>query len=160
MTRRRDNRADYNTRPSNSISFMPAVASTSGRLHCELVRIFVFADSSGNGPVFSASGAESKLELLNFSQAYVEGGMQGHGYALLPLTAKTARTKKVCQRLADQDSSLRRGQITTIHTMGVSCDQSTCLGASSSWGSRSAISVHRIDGSGDDILWPAKVKLL
>ena len=45
----RDNRADYNNRPSNSISFMPAVASTSGRLLCELVHIFVFADSSGNG---------------------------------------------------------------------------------------------------------------
>ena len=34
----RDYRADYNNRPSNAISFMPAVASTSGRLHCEFVR--------------------------------------------------------------------------------------------------------------------------
>ncbi len=35
-------RADYSTRPSNSISFMPAaVATTFGRLHCdcELVRM-------------------------------------------------------------------------------------------------------------------------
>ena len=30
-------RADYNNRPSNSISLMPAVATTSGRLDCELV---------------------------------------------------------------------------------------------------------------------------
>jgi hypothetical protein len=29
----RDYRADYNIHPSNSISFMPAVADTSGRLH-------------------------------------------------------------------------------------------------------------------------------
>ena len=35
----RDYRADYNNRPSNTISFMPSVASTSGRLHRELVRI-------------------------------------------------------------------------------------------------------------------------
>jgi hypothetical protein len=36
----RDYRTDYNNRPSNSISFMPSVASTSGRLHCKLVRLF------------------------------------------------------------------------------------------------------------------------
>ncbi len=38
-------RADYNNRPSNAISLMPAVASTSGRLHRELVRILIFAGS-------------------------------------------------------------------------------------------------------------------
>ena len=36
----RQYRADYNNRPSNAISFMPAIASTSGRLHCEFVRLF------------------------------------------------------------------------------------------------------------------------
>jgi hypothetical protein len=41
----RDYRADYSNRNSNSISFMPAVASTSDRLHCELVH-FVLAGSS------------------------------------------------------------------------------------------------------------------
>ena len=36
----RDYRADYNNRPSNSISFMTdVVATTSGCLHCECVRI-------------------------------------------------------------------------------------------------------------------------
>ena len=35
----REHRAAYNNRPSNSISFMPAIATTSGRLHCEYVRI-------------------------------------------------------------------------------------------------------------------------
>jgi hypothetical protein len=35
----REYRADYSKRPSNSISFMPIVATTSGPLHCELVRI-------------------------------------------------------------------------------------------------------------------------
>jgi hypothetical protein len=32
-------RADYNKLSSNSISFMPVVAITSGGLHCESVRI-------------------------------------------------------------------------------------------------------------------------
>ncbi len=35
----RDYRADYNNSPSNAVCFMPAVASTSGCLHCELERI-------------------------------------------------------------------------------------------------------------------------
>ena len=35
---------DYNRRPSNSISFRTSVPSTSGRLHCELVRIFFLQD--------------------------------------------------------------------------------------------------------------------
>ena len=35
----RDYRAAYNNRLSNAISFVPAVASTSGHLHFELVRI-------------------------------------------------------------------------------------------------------------------------
>ena len=33
----RDYGVDYNNRPSNSISFIPAVPRTSGGLHCELV---------------------------------------------------------------------------------------------------------------------------
>ena len=32
-------RTDYNNNPPNSISFMPAIASTSGRLHSEFVRL-------------------------------------------------------------------------------------------------------------------------
>jgi hypothetical protein len=33
-------RADYNNRPPSAVSFMPAIASTSGRLHSEFVRLF------------------------------------------------------------------------------------------------------------------------
>jgi hypothetical protein len=32
-------RADYNNRPQSAVSFMPAIASTSGRLHSEFVRL-------------------------------------------------------------------------------------------------------------------------
>ena len=38
----RQYRADYNNRPSNAISFMPALASTSGRLHSEFVRFLFY----------------------------------------------------------------------------------------------------------------------
>ena len=34
-------RDDYNNRPSNSISIMTAITSTSGRLHCEFVRLLL-----------------------------------------------------------------------------------------------------------------------
>ncbi len=35
-------RADYNNRTPNVVSFMPSIASTSGRLHSEFVRILIF----------------------------------------------------------------------------------------------------------------------
>jgi hypothetical protein len=41
-------RADYNNNPPNTVSFMPAIASTSGRLHSEFVRLFILTGSSGN----------------------------------------------------------------------------------------------------------------
>jgi hypothetical protein len=51
-------RADYNNRPSTSISFMPAVASTSGRLHCEYVRILLLQAHRKTDRFFAASGVE------------------------------------------------------------------------------------------------------
>ncbi len=49
----RDYRADYSNCNSKSISFMPAVASTSGRLHCERVRIlFVQTHMKNDCPLF------------------------------------------------------------------------------------------------------------
>jgi len=33
-------RADYNNYPPNVVSFMPDIASTSGRLHSEFIRLF------------------------------------------------------------------------------------------------------------------------
>ena len=40
-------RADYSKNPPNAVSFMPAIPSTSGRLHSECVRL-LFLHSSGN----------------------------------------------------------------------------------------------------------------
>ena len=49
-------RAHYN----NAISFMPAVAvaSTSGRLHCELVRILFLQTHWKTDRIFAASGVQ------------------------------------------------------------------------------------------------------
>jgi len=44
----REHHADYNNRPSNVISFMTAVTTTSDRLHCELVRILFLQTHEGN----------------------------------------------------------------------------------------------------------------
>ena len=37
-------RADYNNNPPNAISFIPAIASTSGRLHSEFIRLLFLQD--------------------------------------------------------------------------------------------------------------------
>jgi hypothetical protein len=51
----RQYRADYNNRPSNAISFMPAIASTSGRLHSEFVRLLSLQETVR---FFAASGVQ------------------------------------------------------------------------------------------------------
>ena len=47
---------DYNNRPSNPISFMPAITSTSGCLHGELVRLFLLQTHRETDRFFAASG--------------------------------------------------------------------------------------------------------
>ena len=37
-------RGDYKNRPSHTISLMPAIASTAGRLHCEFERLLFLQD--------------------------------------------------------------------------------------------------------------------
>jgi hypothetical protein len=54
----RDYRADYNNRPSNAISFMPAVASTSGRLHFEFVLILFLQTHRESDRFSAASGVQ------------------------------------------------------------------------------------------------------
>ena len=52
-------RADYNNNPPNSISFMPAIASTSGRLHSEFIRILFLQAHRETDRFFTASGVQS-----------------------------------------------------------------------------------------------------
>ncbi len=47
-------RSDYNNNPPNSISFIPSIPSTSGRLHSEFVWLLsILTRSLGNWPLFS-----------------------------------------------------------------------------------------------------------
>jgi hypothetical protein len=68
----RQYRADYNNRPSNAISYMPAIASTSGRLHSELVRLLFLQAHRETDRIFAASGvqlAQSTSGLFHFRRA-------------------------------------------------------------------------------------------
>ena len=49
---------DYNNRPSNDISFMPAIARTSGRLHSEFVSLLFLQAHRETDRFFAASGVQ------------------------------------------------------------------------------------------------------
>jgi hypothetical protein len=51
-------RANYNNRSSNVISFMPAIASTCGRLHSEIVLLLFFQAHRETDRFFAASGVQ------------------------------------------------------------------------------------------------------
>ena len=51
-------RADYNNNPPRSVSFMPAIASTSGRIHSEFVRLLFLQAHRETDRFFAASGVQ------------------------------------------------------------------------------------------------------
>ena len=51
-------RVDYNNNPSNSISFMSAIASTSGRLHSEFVRLLFLQSHRQTDRFVAVSGVQ------------------------------------------------------------------------------------------------------
>ena len=51
-------RADYNNNPPNTVSFMPAIASTSGRLHSEFVRLLFLQAHRETDRFFAAPGVQ------------------------------------------------------------------------------------------------------
>jgi hypothetical protein len=51
-------RSDYNNRPPSAVSFMPAIASTSGRLHSEFVRLLFLQAHRESDRFFAASGVQ------------------------------------------------------------------------------------------------------
>ncbi len=59
-------RSDYNNRPSHAISFMPAIASTSGRLHCEFVRLLFLQETDR---YLAASGVQLAQTNFHFRRA-------------------------------------------------------------------------------------------
>jgi hypothetical protein len=51
-------RTDYNNRPPSAVSFIPAMASTSGRLHSEFVRLLFLQTHRETDRFFAASGVQ------------------------------------------------------------------------------------------------------
>ena len=47
--------ADYNNNPPNTVSFIPSIASTSGRLHSEFVRLLFLQTHRETDPFFTTS---------------------------------------------------------------------------------------------------------
>jgi hypothetical protein len=65
-------RADYNNNPPRSVSFMPAIASTSGMLHSEFIRLLFLQTHRETDRFFAASGvqlAQSTSGLFQFHDA-------------------------------------------------------------------------------------------
>jgi hypothetical protein len=54
-------RADYNNRSPSAVSFMPAIVSTSGRLHSEFVRLLFLQAHRETDRFFAASGVQSTV---------------------------------------------------------------------------------------------------
>jgi hypothetical protein len=52
-------RTDYNNNPPNTVSFMPAIASTSGRLHSEFFRLLFLQAHRETDRFFASSGVLS-----------------------------------------------------------------------------------------------------
>ena len=52
-------RADYNNNPPSAVSFMPAIASASGRLHSEFIRLLFLQAHRETDRFFAASGVPS-----------------------------------------------------------------------------------------------------
>jgi hypothetical protein len=50
---------DYNHNPPNAISFMPGIASTSGRLHSEFIRLLFLQAHRETDRFFTTSGVQS-----------------------------------------------------------------------------------------------------
>ena len=51
-------RTDYNMNPPNTVSFMPTIDSTSGRLHTEFVRLLFLQTHRETDRFFAASGVQ------------------------------------------------------------------------------------------------------
>ena len=65
-------RADYNNRPPSAVSFMPDIASTSGRLHSEFVRLLFLQSHRETDRFFAGSGvqpAQTQRGMFHFRHA-------------------------------------------------------------------------------------------
>ncbi len=69
---RTEYRSDYNNNPPNTVSFMPDIPSTSGRLHSEFVRLLFLQTHRETDRFFAASGvqlAQTDRDQFHFRRA-------------------------------------------------------------------------------------------
>ncbi len=72
-------RPDYNNRPPSAVSFIPAIASTSGRLHSEFVRLLFFKAHRETDRFFASSGvqpAQTQRDMFHFRRADFSSGLK------------------------------------------------------------------------------------
>ena len=83
-------RDDYNSRPPSTVSFMPTIASTSGRLHSEFVRLLFLQAHRETDRFFAASGVQSaqSTSVYRFRRAAFLSGLKSKvGLALAKAAA-------------------------------------------------------------------------
>ena len=72
-------RADYNNRSPSEVSFMPVIASTSGRLHSEFVRLLFLQAHRETDRFFAASGlqsVQSTSDMVHFRRSTFSSGFK------------------------------------------------------------------------------------
>ncbi len=70
-------RADYNNNPPNAVAFMPAIPSTSGRLHSDFIRLLFLQSHRETDRSFTLSGVQ-------FAQSNMGGFFHFHPRFFLP----------------------------------------------------------------------------
>jgi hypothetical protein len=95
--------ADYNNRPPSAISFMPVIASTSGRLHSEFVRLLFLQAHRETDLFFASSGvqpAQTQRVMFHFRRTAFSSGFKSKVGLTLAKAARcsTSTTNPVCAR--------------------------------------------------------------
>jgi hypothetical protein len=83
-------RADYNNRPPNTVSFIPDITSTSGRLHIEFVRLLFLQTHRETDRFFAASGvqlAQTQRDMFHYRRAAFSTQLKSKVGLALPKTA-------------------------------------------------------------------------
>ncbi len=76
-------RADYNNNPPSVVSFMPAIASTSGRLHSEFIRLLFLQTHRETDRFFAVSGVQSAQFDRGFFHSHLNLTVTPHTRKLL-----------------------------------------------------------------------------
>jgi hypothetical protein len=87
-------RADYNNRPPSVVSFMPAIASTSGRLYSEFVRLLFLQAHRETDRFFAVSGVLSAKSDRGFFH-YCRAAFSAHLKSKVGLALAKAATLRI-----------------------------------------------------------------